>query len=524
MAQQVLLGNTEGLVGKDLRQAYSAVGAPNDVTAGMAVRFKKKEEIGTMTKSILKHKIQTLTGRSVKVIEEEMQYKPKDPNEPSMDIDTMRRLAMSLILLSNGVLPAQSNGTKAFNGDGAPEKGKKRANEEEETLSAPQAKAARRTLDSTVTKDAEEEKVVEAVKRKGRRSLAVVPTPASPAVGRVSKRKSLSGSISVASCPSPSPVMKEHLASLEEKEEKEEKDPETIVNPTPLMQDMINKRKSLGPKTPMKSRADTILAKSKEKSKEKPKPQATTPPCPPSPGPRQDFPGKNGAKAFLVAGQPLELRLAKVTKSLPLSSGFPGAHLAVVHTPADWGPHEVYSIADKVKKMNKEAGLSSFVLLVGTGLQNVHMSIEALQRHTKHTQFLTFHRADANLGEETGKLRETCSYFLVAYFFPGSEVESSVVPAKMVRDGFTTCFVTDSTLHLESSIIDCFSEEGEWLLDIACGSRQLSVAALERGRSAVALHAEVDPLEDLGNYLRTISLEVDSTYREKDGIVSKLLA
>ena len=38
MAQQVLLGNAEGLVGKDLRQAYSAVGAPNDVTAGMAVR------------------------------------------------------------------------------------------------------------------------------------------------------------------------------------------------------------------------------------------------------------------------------------------------------------------------------------------------------------------------------------------------------------------------------------------------------------------------------------------------------
>ena len=72
-----------------------------------------------------------------------------------------------------------------MNGDGAPEKGKKRANEEEETLSAPQAKAARRTLDSTVTKAAEEEKVVEAVKRKGRRSLAVVPTPTSPAVGRL---------------------------------------------------------------------------------------------------------------------------------------------------------------------------------------------------------------------------------------------------------------------------------------------------------------------------------------------------
>jgi len=220
----------------------------------------------------------------------------------------------------------------------------------------------------------------------------------------------------------------------------------------------------------------------------------------------------------------MELRLAKLTKSLPLSSGFNGCHLAVVHTPADWGPQDIFSIADKVKKLNKEAGLNSFVLLVGTGLQNVHMSIEALQRHTKHTQFLTFHRSDANLGEETGKLRETCSYFLVAYFFPGSEVDGSVVPAKMVRDGFTTCFVTESTLHLESSIIDCFSEEGEWLLDIACGSRQLSVAALERGRSSVALHAEVDALEDLGNYLRTVSLEVDPTYREKDGIVGLLSA
>ena len=79
------------------------------------------------------------------------------------------------------------------------------------------------------------------------------------------------------------------------------------------MLEMMNKRKSVGPKTPLKSRADTILAKSKEKSKEKPKQPPASPPCPPSPGPRQDFPGKNGAKAFLVAGQPMELRLSKVS-------------------------------------------------------------------------------------------------------------------------------------------------------------------------------------------------------------------
>ena len=52
-----------------------------------------------------------------------------------------------------------------------------------------------------------------------------------------------------------------------------------------------------------------------------------------------------------------------------------------------------------------------------------------------------------------------------------------------VRDGYSTCFVTGSTVELESSIIRCFSEPGEWLLDLACGARQLAVAALEQGRS-----------------------------------------
>ena len=38
-------------------------------------RFKKKEDISRMTKSILKHKIQTLTGKSIKQLEEAMGYK-----------------------------------------------------------------------------------------------------------------------------------------------------------------------------------------------------------------------------------------------------------------------------------------------------------------------------------------------------------------------------------------------------------------------------------------------------------------
>ena len=49
---------------------------------------------------------------------------------------------------------------------------------------------------------------------------------------RTSKRKSLSGSMAVSSCPSPPPAIKEHLALVEENEEK---DQESIVNPTPMV-------------------------------------------------------------------------------------------------------------------------------------------------------------------------------------------------------------------------------------------------------------------------------------------------
>ena len=150
------------------------------------------------------------------------------------------------------MLPTQTNG--AENGVKEAEKGKKRPIEEEELASAPQAKTARRSLGSaTRVVEEEEEKMVQEVKKKGRRSLAVAPTPASPAGRlttnfncflllkaelmkslscRTSKRKSLSGSMAVSSCPAPSPAIKEHLALVEEKEEN---DQETIVNPTPMV-------------------------------------------------------------------------------------------------------------------------------------------------------------------------------------------------------------------------------------------------------------------------------------------------
>jgi len=548
MDRQVLLSDSAGLVGADLTPAYRAVRSGQS-PSGLVPRFKKKEDIFSMAKSILKHKIQTLTGKSVKTIEEEMKYQPKDPNEPSMDIDTMRRLAASLVLLSNQELPHYADIEVP---EAVPVKpGSKRTSSSQMEADVSKPKAGRRSLavDNSITSTASSA----VSKAKSRRSIAVLPTPekvdlpvrkgrkslsvmpsteiASSSLPR-NNRRSVTGasaskingvahtngntssassvSLSVTNCLGPTTSQAENLALLEEEEEvQDEAEPldSSLANPTPMMKEMLKKRKSLAPKTP----------KSTVKSPVKAKPPS--PIRPPSPAPRADFVGANNSHTYLVTGDPMDLKFAKLSSTLPLSAQFPGAHLTVVHTPADWNPTEIFQVSKQIKLLNKEAGLPSYVVLIGTGLHNVHMNMEALMRHTQHVQFVTFHREDANTSVETGKLRETTSFFLVAYFFPGCEKSGSKLPAKMVRDGYTTCFRTDGTAHLERSIIDCFSETGEWLLDLCCGSRQLSLAAAEKGRSAIALHNDGAALEDLGNFLRTLSLRTDETYRDKDGIV-----
>ena len=50
------------------------------------------------------------------------------------------------------------------------------------------------------------------------------------------------------------------------------------------------------------------------------------------------------------------------------------------------------------------------------------------------------------------------------------------------------------------------------------------MAAAEKGRSAIALHNDGAALEELGNYLRTLALRTDETYRDKDGIVLSMFS
>ena len=49
--------------------------------------------------------------------------------------------------------------------------------------------------------------------------------------------------------------------------------------------------------------------------------------------------------------------------------------------------------------------------------------------------------------------------------------------APMVRPNLTTSFRTKNIEDLENTIIHSFSEEGDWILDICCGPRELSLVS-----------------------------------------------
>ncbi len=107
---------------------------------------------------------------------------------------------------------------------------------------------------------------------------------------------------------------------------------------------------------------------------------------------------------------------------------------------------------------------------------------EALLRQTAHVQFLTVEVEGQNAGVNDGKLRETTSFFLLAYFFPGCNVEGSSLPERMVRENTTTCLRAPSVEALENLMLHTFSEGGDWVLDLCCRSRELSLAAMLTGR------------------------------------------
>ena len=553
MAKPMILANDKALVGQDISAVLDAFRSQPDVDLAKT-QFKKKEILDDLPKSILKHRIQNLTGKNMPDLEKELGFDLMKDGR-GMPVEGMRRLAHLLILDAHGEELPKGTAVKATDKKPGMKRGHSQvevaeepaAAEEEEEEVAPVVKRPRSTRKSLAPAALAAPKR-ETVKR-GRKSLA--PEIMREATEQKPKKKA-NGS-SVACRLKPDPVAEEmevdDVAEKEDEEDEEEPEDPTLGldNPTPAM--LALKRKSIGvaklSKTP--SKAKNVVANGKagvaktkiparEKAvvvKQKPAPKIKVIPA------RNGFTGAryqvaDGKKAregngeiFLLNSEPTTaLKGPALRKAIP---AFKGANLSVVHTPTDWQPTDVFNVVQSIRGVNRDAKLSTYLVLVGCGLSNVHMFREALYRQTKHVQFVVFERDDQGLAgtneddDDDGKLRETTSFFLLAYFFPGSDKEGSSLPARMVRPGMTTCFHTKSIEDLENSIVLGLSEEGDWILDLCCKSRELSLSAQKTGRFAIAVEQEVEKLAVLQEKAAGIAKHYDESFREgTDGNILRI--
>ena len=147
-----------------------------------------------------------------------------------------------------------------------------------------------------------------------RRSIAAIPsteevrtparTPArTPGRSRKSDLSSVSEvSQSVTTCLGPDKDQAESLAVLREEEEEEEEEEEGLANPTPMMKEVMKKRKSIAPSLKTSTTATSSKAKTQTKiltkspAKILTKTPAKTKAREPSPPPRPDFPCQDNAK------------------------------------------------------------------------------------------------------------------------------------------------------------------------------------------------------------------------------------
>ena len=107
-------------------------------------------------------------------------------------------------------------------------------------------------------------------------------------------------------CLGPEKSSADNLAIVEENEEAQDENgvmDESLSNPTPMMKEMMKKRRSVAPKTPVVKSPAKAKANSRSKAKQNvnetvAQPSAITRPA--SPPPRPDFPGTGGSKVEFV--------------------------------------------------------------------------------------------------------------------------------------------------------------------------------------------------------------------------------
>ena len=99
----------------------------------------------------------------------------------------------------------------------------------------------------------------------------------------------------------------------------------------------------------------------------------------------------------------------------------------------------------------------------------------------------------------------------------------SVDIPQLVRSGSTTCFHTKSNEDLENNIVHSLSEEGDWIIDLCCAGRELSLAAQKMGRNAIAMHEDPKSLHGLHEKASAIARHHDPNFRiGTDGVILKL--
>lgn len=114
----LILSSETGLVGADLSKVYHHFNLAPDSNSlppsGERARFKKKEDLEKQAKSILKHRIQLLTGKNMAQLEQDLGFDLLRDGV-GMNVHQTRRLAHFLILEANGQLPdvAKPNGASS---------------------------------------------------------------------------------------------------------------------------------------------------------------------------------------------------------------------------------------------------------------------------------------------------------------------------------------------------------------------------------------------------------------------------
>ncbi len=338
-----LLSCESGLVGRDLDNALAHFRSSSVPLPTPMARFKKKEPLETLPKSILRHRMNTLTGRPSAEVEAEVGFSIKEGK--TMTVDNARRLAHFLILESNGELGQ----LEIVATSPAGQRKRPMSQQQDESVTAKRPRG-RKSLSGAVPPEVASPFPPRSTPRSTRRSLA-------PETIREATEEQPSTSMACRLTPARGRKTPAKKTVLEDLKEEEEEENEVELNPTPQMLEMQKKRK-----VSRRSIAVTGVNGSSSFTAAKATPVRDRGfPGSPLKESEEEASTERRCKIFLVSGDATTMDWKTVKGEI---REFPGANLTLVHTPAEWQPPEVFNVVRRVRGINKELGLNSFLVLV----------------------------------------------------------------------------------------------------------------------------------------------------------------